>query len=55
VHETSRVYCDKLTSEAERDKFVGFQVDSMQKYFKELATKMVFTKRHVTEAKIMRS
>ena len=34
AHETSRVYCDKLTSEKEREKFCGFQVDSMQKYFK---------------------
>ncbi|KAL5256854.1 hypothetical protein ACHWQZ_G011949 [Mnemiopsis leidyi] len=53
AHETSRVFCDKLTTESERDKFCGYQVDSMQKYFKELATKMVFTKRHVTEARIM--
>ena len=34
VHETTRVFCDKLTSEKERDRFCGYQVDSMQKYFK---------------------
>ena len=34
AHETSRVYCDKLTTDKERDKFQGFQADSMQKYFK---------------------
>ena len=86
VHETSRVFGDRLVTDKERDKFTGFQVDSMQKYFKvrvllvqgtcfsgsrilhsrpnipflnriivstplpqELATKIVFTKRHVIE------
>ena len=34
AHETARVYCDKLTTEEERERFAGYQVDSMQKYFK---------------------
>ena len=34
AHETTRIFGDRLTSEKEKEKFCGYQVDSMQKFFK---------------------